>query len=515
MTDTGIGISADKQHIIFEAFQQADGSTSRKYGGTGLGLAISREITRLLGGEIRLASVPGEGSTFTLFLPQNYVPVKPAKRQAQLPSGQSRMDVPVELEVPVNVVESEPPGIPQMDDDADTILPDDRVLLIVENDTNFAQLLLEMAHESGFKALISPRGADALSIVGERRIDAITLDINLHDLDGWRILARLKDDIRTRHIPVYIITTEDAHVRGLRSGALGVLNKPLKSKEELRDVFARINAVSKEHTKQLLIADKDDARRQHLISVIAEPDLQIVEAGAGAETLTKLQDNTFGAVVIAHELADMTGLELIEEIKKDPHLADIPVIAFVPDNISKKDDSHLKRLGHAMNLKEVHSEERLMDECALFLHQDIGKIKEEKREIIQRLYQAETVLKGKNILIVDDDIRNIFAMTSLLERYEMNISSAETGKIALEQLQSKPDIDAVLMDIMMPDMDGYDTMRAIRKYPKFRTLPMIAVTAKAMKGDRDKCIEAGASDYIAKPVDSAELLSMLRLWLHR
>jgi CheY-like chemotaxis protein len=206
---------------------------------------------------------------------------------------------------------------------------------------------------------------------------------------------------------------------------------------------------------------------------------------------------------------------LIEEIKKDPHLCDTPVIAFVPKNLGKKEDIHLKRLGQSMNLKEVHSEERLLDECALFLHQEINKLPEAKREIINHLYQAETMLKGKKILIVDDDIRNIFAMTSLLERYEMQIWSAETGTLALDQLQATPEIDAVLMDIMMPDMDGYDTMRAIRKFPKFRALPMIAVTAKAMKGDREKCIEAGASDYIAKPVDSAELLSMLRLWLHR
>ncbi len=515
VTDTGIGISADKQHIIFEAFQQADGSTSRKYGGTGLGLAISREITRLLGGEIRLVSVPGEGSTFTLFLPQNYVPVKPAKRQAQLPSGQNRLEIPIELEVPISVLESDPPGAPQMDDDADNISANDRVLLIVENDTGFAQLLMEMAHESGFKALISPRGADALNIAKERKIDAITLDINLHDLDGWRILARLKDNISTRHIPVYIVTTEDVQARGLRAGALGVLNKPLKSKEELREVFARIDHVAKDPAKHLLIAEKNEEQRRHLTGILGEPDLQIVEAATGEEALAKIRDNPFGAVVIGHELADMVGLDLIEEIKKDPHLSEIPIIAYVPGNISKKDDSHLKRLSNAMNLKEVHSEERLLDECALFLHQDVSKLKGSKRETIQRLYQAETVLKGKNILIVDDDIRNIFAMTSLLERYDMNISSAETGKIALEQLQSKPGIDAVLMDIMMPDMDGYDTMRAIRKFPKFRTLPMIAVTAKAMKGDRDKCIEAGASDYIAKPVDSTELLSMLRLWLHR
>jgi CheY-like chemotaxis protein len=402
-----------------------------------------------------------------------------------------------------------------MDDDADNIEPEDRVLLIVENDASFAQLLMEMAHENGFKALISARGSDALPIARERKIDAVTLDINLHDLDGWRILARLKDDLKTRHIPVYIITTEEAQARGLRSGALGILTKPLKSKDDLREVFARIDQIAKTHTKHLLITSKDENRRQHLISVLEEPNLQISEASTGEETLTKIRDNPFAAVVIDSELADMTGLDLIEEIKKDTHLSDIPIIAYVPGNISKKDELHLKRLGQAMNLKEVHSEERLLDECALFLHQDISKIKESKHKIIQRLYQAETVLKGKKILIVDDDIRNIFAMTSLLERYEMQIFSAETGKIALEQLHSQPDIDAVLMDIMMPDMDGYDTMRAIRKFSKFRTLPMIAVTAKAMKGDRDKCIEAGASDYIAKPVDSAELLSMLRLWLHR
>ncbi len=515
VTDTGIGISPDKQHIIFEAFQQADGSTSRKYGGTGLGLAISREITRLLGGEIRLVSVPGEGSTFSLYLPQNYTPVKPAKRQAQIPSGQPRIEQPIELEVSSSSIELDSPSALQVEDDSENILPDDRVILIVENEPGFAQLLMEMAHENGFKALISPRGSDALLIAGERKIDAITLDINLHDLDGWRILARLKDDVKTRHIPVYIITTEDVQARGLRAGALGVLNKPLKSKEELKDVFVRIDGISKAHTKHLLIASKEANNRNHLIQLLTEPDIEIAEVSTGAETLTKIKDNAFGAVVIDLELGDMTGLELIEEIKRDSHLSDIPIIAYVSKELSKKDDTHLKRLGQAMNLKEVHSEERLLDECALFLHQDIQAIQEPKRAVIQRLYEAETVLKGKKVLIVDDDIRNIFAMTSLLERYDMEIFSAETGKIALEQLQSQPDIDAVLMDIMMPDMDGYDTMRAIRKFPKFRTLPMIAVTAKAMKGDRDKCIEAGASDYIAKPVDSTELLAMLRLWLHR
>ncbi|HEY0256715.1 MAG TPA: response regulator, partial [Candidatus Methylacidiphilales bacterium] len=515
VSDTGIGISADKQHIIFEAFQQADGSTSRKYGGTGLGLAISREIARLLGGEIRLHSVPGEGSTFTLYLPQNYVPVKPAKRQAQLPSGPETLDIPLDLEIPGDSPIPEIPSDPEMDDDADNIETRDKVVLIVENETGFAQLLMEVAHDNGYKALISARGADALAISRERKIDAITLDINLHDLDGWRILARLKDDIQTRHIPVYLITTEDAHVRGLRSGALGVLNKPLKSKEELKAVFERINEVAHKHPKRLLLAGKDEAQRQRLRALLEEPELQVFEASGGEQALAFMRDHVVSSLVVDSELADMKGLDLIEEIKKDPHLNDTAVVAYAHANISKKDDAQLKRLAQSMNLKEVHSDERLLDECALFLHQEVGKLSQAKREIIQNLYQAETVLKGKSVLIVDDDIRNIFAMTSLLERFEMQIHSAETGKIALEQLQSGADIDAVLMDIMMPEMDGYDTMRAIRKFARFRTLPMIAVTAKAMKGDRDKCIEAGASDYIAKPVDSAELLSMLRLWLHR
>ncbi len=515
VTDTGIGISPDKQHIIFEAFQQADGSTSRKYGGTGLGLAISREITRLLGGEIRLASVPGEGSTFTLFLPQNYVPVKPAKRQALLPSGQNRMEIPIDLDIPLPTPEPEHFDTAAFDDDSDNILPEDRVLLIVENDTGFAQLLMEVAHENGFKALIASRGDHAMTLVNQRHIDAITLDINLNDIDGWRVLARLKDNINTRHIPTYLITTEEAQTRGLRLGALGVLNKPLKSKEALREIFLRFNHVLGANPRQLLVAGKDARELGHLQELLKADGVQITGVKTGKDALAKLRDDVYSAAIVNLDLEDMTGLDLMEEIKKDPHLENIPLIAYVPRNPSKKEDAHLKRLGHAMNLKEVHSEERLIDECALFLHQNVSQLPENKRELIHHLYQAETVLKDKKILIVDDDIRNIFAMTSLLERYDIQTFSAETGKIALEQLQATPDIDAVLMDIMMPDMDGYDTMRAIRKFPKFRTLPMIAVTAKAMKGDREKCIEAGASDYIAKPVDSAELLSMLRLWIHR
>jgi CheY-like chemotaxis protein len=517
VTDTGIGIPADKQQIIFEAFQQADGSTSRKYGGTGLGLAISREIARLLGGEIRLTSVPDEGSVFTLYLPQNYAPVKTAKRPAtQVPSVADVLVMSNDLGFPGASREIEAPPVEQFEDDSENIQPDDKTLLIVENDTGFAQFLLEVAHEHGFKGLIAPRGATALALVRQRRIDAITLDINLSDIDGWRVLARLKDDNESRHIPVYIITTEEERLRGLRMGAVGALAKPLKSKELLQEVFARIDNIIKPHSRSLLVMTRDESRRNGLVELVRYEGAQVESIGIGPEALAKLKDNHFDAAVIELNPGETAvDFEFLDEIKKDSHLEDIPLIVYVSGDLSKKDEGRLKLLRQTMNLKEARSQERLLDEVALFLHTDLNALPETRRGSIQKLHETETILKDKKVLIVDDDIRNIFAMTSLLERYGMQILSAETGKAALEKLQAASDVDVTLMDIMMPDMDGYDTMRAIRKFAKFRALPVIALTAKAMKGDREKCIDAGASDYIAKPVDSTELLSMLRLWLYR
>jgi len=515
VSDTGIGISPDKQQIIFEAFQQADGSTSRKYGGTGLGLAISREIARLLGGEIRLRSTPGQGSTFTLYLPQSYVPAKPVRRQASVPSEQGAIVIPSDLGLPRSQPEPAPPAPLQVVDDSEAILPDDRVLLIVENDVGFARFLLEMAHENAFKALIAVNGSDAVMLARNRKPHAITLDINLPDINGWRVLARLKEDAGTRHIPVHIITTEDEHERGLRMGAIGTVTKPLKSKEALGEVFSRINDFIIPRPRQLLIAHYDAAQREELTGLLGGEGIQTTAVSSGEEVLAALREKPFDAVVLPFESPELKPFELVEEIKKDARLRDVPLIVHVDRELSKKDEGHLKRLRHTMNLKDVRSRERLLDETALFLHRDVSQMPVEKRGILEHIHQANTVLAGKRVLIVDDDIRNIFAMTSLLERYQMQMIPAETGKAALEHLQATPDIDIVLMDIMMPEMDGYDTMRAIRKFGKFRALPLIALTAKAMKGDREKCIDAGASDYIAKPVDTTELLSMLRLWLYR
>jgi signal transduction histidine kinase/DNA-binding response OmpR family regulator len=515
VSDTGIGIPPDKQQIIFEAFQQADGSTSRKYGGTGLGLAISREIARLLGGEIQLTSVPGEGSNFTLYLPQHYIPVKPVRRSAQ-PGPMQDAIIPGDLGLPpIELAEPLPAPVPQFVDDSDRIDGDDKALLIVENDIGFAQFLLDMAHEHGFKGIIATRGADALAIVRQRKIDAVTLDINLHDIDGWRVLARLKDDGESRHIPVHIITTEEEKSRGLRMGAIGALTKPLKSRESLQEVFGRIKSATEPRLRHVLIVNRDEEARAQISGQLREQNVQFEVAASGQAALGSLKDRNIDLAILDLDLPDITAFDLAEEIKKDAHLENLPVIVFHSRELSKKEESNLKRLGQSMNLKEVRSMERLLDELALFLHMEVARLPEAVRSSIQKIHQTEAVLKDRKILIVDDDIRNIFAMTSLLERYQMQIVSAETGKDALERLHADPDMDVVLMDIMMPDMDGYDTIRAIRKFAKFRALPVIALTAKAMKGDREKCIDAGASDYIAKPVASTELLSMLRLWLYR
>ncbi|HEU0007533.1 MAG TPA: response regulator, partial [Terriglobia bacterium] len=491
VTDTGIGIQADKHRVIFEAFQQADGTTSRRFGGTGLGLSISREIATLLGGEVQLTdSASGLGSTFTLFLPVTFSSkaVEPESRftQQQLP-----------------LVTSEPADTSmqwEIDDDRRQIEPGDRVLLIVEDDLTFAKILLDKAHERGFKALVARRGENALAMAREFRPDAITLDLGLPDVDGWTVFDRMKNDLTTRHIPIHIISASDGRQRSLKLGAVSYLQKPV-TEEALSEALSNIRQFIERGVKNLLVVEDDETQRNSIVELIGNGDVSTQAVGTGQEALALLKERHFDCLVLDLGLPDMPGFELIERIKSEAGLQELPIIIYTGKELSKSDETELRRMAETIIIKDVQSPERLLDETALFLHRVEVNLPEAKRRVLHHLHQTDAVLAGKKALIVDDDVRNIFALTSALENVQMEVFYAENGRDALSMLENTPDIDVVLMDVMMPEMDGYETMRAIRNMEQFRSLPIIALTAKAMKGDREKCVEAGASDYISKPAN--------------
>ena len=516
--DTGKGIAKDKQKLIFEAFQQEDGSTRRKYGGTGLGLSISRELAKLLGGEIILQSDVGKGSTFTLYLPEKLVAhteaqakevslandEKSAGKKDDIQAGTIREIVPPPQKIKREFIA----------DDRANVIAGDRTLLIIEDDANFAKILVDLAQKRGFKCIATDNGEDGLEYADEFKPSAIILDIKLPGMDGWAVMEKLKENGPTRHIPVHFMTASQTNIEAMKMGAIGCLTKPIGI-ETLNDAFQKIEEVISKDIKNLMIVEDDEVQRKSIMELIGNTDVEITAVGKGEEAYRLLTEKKFDCLILDLGLEDISGFDLLEKIKKDKSISAIPVITYTGKELSKKEEMKLKKYSDSIIIKGAKSPERLLEETSLFLHRLEKNLPQDRQGHKKIVHDREAIFQDKKILVVDDDIRNVYALTNILEAKDMEVVIAQNGKEALERLGNSGRIDLVLIDIMMPEMDGYETMKEIRKEPKFRNLPIIAVTAKAMKGDRSKCIEAGANDYLSKPIDMDKLFSLLRVWLYR
>jgi CheY-like chemotaxis protein/signal transduction histidine kinase len=525
--DTGIGIPEDKLRLIFEAFQQADGTTSRRYGGTGLGLSISREIARLLGGEIRAQSEPGKGSAFSLYLPTTYAAAGLGESEmsaleerlddlvregaALVAEGASLLDPPPAFDLdPALLLPNE------VEDDRDDLQPGDRVVLIVEDDATFAGTVLEVARERGFRGIVALRGDSGLALAHELKPDAIVLDMNLPVMDGWTVLDHLKHHPATRHIPVHIVSgSSEEETNALRAGAVAFLQKPIE-KESLDSMLEEMSSFIDRRVRSLLIVEDDVDQRSALVELVGGgDDVEVTAVGTSGEALEELGARQFDCMVLDLKLPETSGFKLLEVLKKDERHSRLPVIVYTGQDLTRREETRLKKYAETIIVKDARSPERLLDETSLFLHRVEAQMPHAKRRMLEQLHSVEEVFRGKKVLIVDDDVRNVFALTSVLEANGMEVVFAENGRDGIEMLRENQDVDLILMDIMMPEMDGYQTMQAVRQISPFEKLPIISLTAKAMKGDREKSIASGASDYITKPVDTDQLLSLMRVWLYR